>query len=90
MHGMLLAALHMSIAQTMAYIIDDKNQTIQYSPPERWMLDPCPDCYGGTKYALVLYSWTYHCTHPKLDYSTCNSHCVHCDSFWLSVTYTCR
>ncbi len=74
MHTMLLAALHMSIAQTMAYLIDDRNQTIQYSPPERWLGVPCSDCYDNTEYALVLrYSWTCHCTHPKLDYRTCNT-----------------
>lgn len=64
MHTILLAALHMSIAWTLGYIMDDTNQTIQYSPPERWMGVSCSDCFGETEYALVLYSCTCHCTHP--------------------------
>jgi hypothetical protein len=60
----LLTALFMPTTWSLAYIMDDTNQTIQYSPPDRWETVSCDECYSGTEYGLVLYPWTCKCAHP--------------------------
>ena len=60
----LLAALFTPTTYSLAYIMDDTNQTIQYSPLGRWETEPCAECFGGTEYELVLYPWTCECAHP--------------------------
>jgi hypothetical protein len=50
----LLAVLFILTPWSLAYIMDDTNLTIQYSPPDRWETVPCADCYGGTEYELLV------------------------------------